>query len=210
MAPRKATTAIARRTPEQSPRVSRSFLPAGYAELLVDIKNRIRRTQVRAATAANRELIRLYWDVGRQIAQRQEREGWGARVIDRLADDLEKAFPGIAGFSVRNIKRMRAFYLAYTPEVAIVPQPVAQLDATDLPQLVAEIPWGHNAVLLDKLKQPRQRLWYAEKVVQHGWSRAVLVHQIELDLYAREGQAITDNQKTGGRVEGSAAERSCS
>ena len=91
-------------------------LPAGYAELLEDLKDRIRRAQVRAAVAASRELVRLYWDIGREIVQRQKQEGWGKGVIDRLAADIQRAFPGIEGFSARNIKRMRAFYSAYTPE----------------------------------------------------------------------------------------------
>jgi predicted nuclease of restriction endonuclease-like (RecB) superfamily len=219
MAPRKTATAIVRRTPKQSPPVSRSALPSGYAELLVDIKNRIRQAQVRAATAANRELVRLYWDIGQEIVLRQDQEGWGAKVIDRLAADLQKAFPGMGGFSRANIHRMRAFYLAYTKELTIVVQPARQLadeivvqlarqlaeqqppissapDEVNLPQVVAEIPWYHNVVLIEKLKEPRQRLWYAEKVVQHGWSRAVLVHQIELDLYGREGRAITNFHET--------------
>ncbi len=176
-----------------------SSLPPGYAELLEDLKARIRRAQVRAAVAASRELIRLYWDIGREIVRRQDREGWGAKVIDRLAIDLQKAFPGQAGFSRANIHRMRAFYLAYTKELTIVPQPVRQSvpkivaqpvrqlphepaviasapDGINLPQAVSEIPWGHNIVLFQKLKDPKQRLWYARKTVQHGWSRAVLVH----------------------------------
>ena len=194
-------------------------LPPGYADLLEDLKNRIRRTQIRAATAASRELIRLHWDIGREIVQRQEREGWGTRVIDCLAADLQKAFPGLAGFSRTNIHRMRAFYLAYAKGLTIVPQAVGQLmtaivpqvvgqlqgqpavsvpplDGAILPQPVAELPWGHNVVLLEKLRDPEKRLWYAQKVVQHGWSRAVLVHQIELDLYGREGQAITNFHET--------------
>lgn len=182
-------------------------LPPGYTKLLEDIKDRIQRAQFRAATAASRELIRLYWDIGREIVGRQEREGWGSKVIDHLAADLQKAFPGMAGFSRANIHRMRAFYLAYTKELTIVAQPVRQSpeqpatiaqapDGTNLPQPVAEIPWGHNIVLLQQLKDTRQRLWYAQKVVQHGWSRAVLVHQIELDLYAREGRAITNFHDT--------------
>ena len=194
-------------------------LPSGYAELLEDLKNRIRHAQVRAAVAASRELIRLYWDIGQEIVQRQDREGWGTSVIDRLSADLQKEFPGVAGFSSGNIRRMRAFYLAYTKGVAIVVQPVRQLateisaqparelpdrpaqvvpspDGANLPQLVAQIPWYHNIVLIEKVKDLRQRLWYAQKAVQHGWSRAVLVHQIELDLYGREGRAVTNFAET--------------
>ncbi len=219
MVTEKKTTAIVQRTASQAPSISHSSPPSGYAELLEDLKDRIRRTQVRAAVAASRELIRLYWDIGREIVQRQEREGWGAKVIDRLAADLQKAFPGQGGFSRANIHRMRAFYLAYTKGLAIVVQPARQLadqivvqlaqqlsddsiastctpDGVNLPQAVAEIPWYHNVVIIEKLKYPQQRLWYAQKTVEHGWSRAVLVHQIELDLYGREGKAITNFSET--------------
>jgi len=208
--------------PQPAPETARqpaAVLAAGYDELLKDIKDRIRHAQVRAALGVSRELIRLYWEIGREIVHRQRRDGWGAKVIDRLAADLQAAFPGKGGFSRTNIHRIRAFYVAYTEEVGIVPQPVGQTmpavvpqpvgqpgdqpanivrapDGVNLPQAVAEIPWGHNVILLEKLKRPGQRLWYAHKAVQHGWSRAVLVHQIELDLYGREGQAITNFPQT--------------
>ncbi len=210
---------IQRAVPDIGP-VPAVALPAGYARLLEDIKDRIRHAQVRAAVAANRELIRLYWDIGREIVQRQEQEGWGTGVINRLAADLQASFPGQAGFSRTNIHRMRAFYVTYAataPDVPkavgqssgeIVPQGVGQFpdagrtpilpasDRASLPQAVAEIPWGHNVVLLEKLKDSRTRLWYAEKALHHGWSRAVLVHQIELNLCAREGRAMTNFDQT--------------
>lgn len=132
--------------------------PKGYARFLSAVKERIRNTQVKAALSANQELIRLYWDIGHRITERQEKEGWGSAVIERLAGDLQKAFPGVEGFSTRNIWRMRAFYLAYSK---------------NLPQAVAEIPWGHNVILLEKLKDPVERLSYAQKIIEHGWSRAV-------------------------------------
>jgi len=169
-----------------------ALLPPGYAKLLEDIKGRIQQAQVRAAVGVSRELIRLYWDIGREIVQRQEREGWGKAVVQRLAADVQREFPGMAGFSPQNIWYMRAFYLAWTGDVAKLQQPVGELDGRNLPHVVGEIPWGHNLQLLTKLKDPRQRLWYAQKVVQHGWSRATLVHQIELGLYGREGRAITN------------------
>ena len=120
--------------------------------------------------------------------------GWlGKGHVDRLAADLQRAFPGMEGSRRSNIWRMRAFYVAYTGRTwKSAAQPAADLDGINLPQVVGEIPWGHNIVLLEKLKAPRERLWYARKAVQHGWSRATLVHQIELDLYGREGKAITN------------------
>ncbi len=117
---------------------------AGYGELLENLKLRIRKAQVRAALAVNRELVLLYWQLGREILARQREEGWGARVIDRHSHDLRRAFPDMAGFSARNLKYMRAFAEAY-PDEPFVQQPVAQ------------IPWGHNTVLLDRLKGTRER-----------------------------------------------------
>jgi len=124
-------------------------------------------------TAINREMILLYWEIGNAILERQQQRGWGAKVIDRLSRDLRDAFPDIRGFSVRNLKYMRAFAETH-PDDAIVQQ------------LVAQIPWGHNIVLLDKVKDPDQRAWYIQQTLENGWSRAILVHQIETDLYGRQ------------------------
>lgn len=154
-------------------------LPAGYEKFLVRIKAQVSKAQVRAGLAVNRELVLLYWSIGRQILERQQREGWGAKVIDRLAQDLGRAFPGIKGFSSRNLKYMRAFAEAW-PDEAIVQQ------------LAAQIPWFHNCVLLDKVAGPAEREWYIRATIQHGWSRNVLVHQMESGLYQRQGKAITN------------------
>ncbi len=177
---------------KKAPDVAATGLPADYAPFLESLKSRVQHAQTRAMLSVNRELIQLYWDIGRLIVERQEREGWGKGIVDRLAADLQRAFPGIQGFSARNVWRMRTFYLAYTKEVTILPQPVAELDGENLPQAVAEIPWGHNAWLLEKVKDPVQRLWYAAKTLEHGWSRAVLSVQIETDLYSRQGKAVTN------------------
>jgi predicted nuclease of restriction endonuclease-like (RecB) superfamily len=195
-------------------------LPASYAALLNDLKGRIRTAQVKATLAVNRELIGLYWDIGRSIVERQKAEGWGKSVVDRLAADLEKEFPGESGFSPGNVWRMRAFYLAWTEgprDVAslanqghweklqqaagelprpVLAQPARELDGSNLPQPVAEIPWFHNVVLIEKLKNPIERLWYARQTTEQGWSRAVLVHQIETDLYRRQGRALTNFDRT--------------
>jgi hypothetical protein len=127
--------------------------------------------------------------IGKAIVERQERDGWGKSVVDRLATDLQTEFPDEGGFSPSNVWRMRAFYLAWQPEVTnlVQPardlaQPAREMDRVNLPQLVAEIPWGHNVTLTEKVKDPRQRLWYAAKAVEHGWSRVVLTHQIESGL----------------------------
>lgn len=158
-------------------------LPVGYRELLESLKVSIRSAQIRAAVSVNRELVLLYWQIGREILQRQEQEGWGARVIERLAQDLKREFPEMKGFSPRNLKYMRAFAEAW-PDEQIVQQ------------LAAQIPWFHHCVLLDKVKDPKERLWYVQQTIEHGWSRNVLVHQIESGLYRRQGKAITNFQRT--------------
>ena len=121
----------------------------GYADFLADVKNQIQTAQVRAALSVSRELVRLYWRIGRDIVSRQQEQGWGQAVIARLAADLQKAFPGIQGFSARNLERMRAFFLAYPEENQFATQAVSQ------------IPWGHNIILFQKVKESSQRLWYA-------------------------------------------------
>jgi predicted nuclease of restriction endonuclease-like (RecB) superfamily len=153
--------------------------PAGYHEWLLDLKSRIHTAQQRAALAVNRELVLLYWQIGRDILARQAEQGWGAKVIERLAHDLRTAFPEMKGFSRANLMYMRAFADAW-PDAAIVQQAVGQL------------PWGHNLVLLTRLKDPRQRMAYAQGAIAHGWSRNVLNIHIETCLLERTGTAVTN------------------
>jgi predicted nuclease of restriction endonuclease-like (RecB) superfamily len=146
-------------------------LPAGYTTLLADLKARVRAAQLRAVVSVNRELILLYWDIGKIIAEAQKTKGYGKQVVERLAEDLHEAFPKMDGFSPRNVWRMRAFHLAWTEKCQkhqqpvgnldskILPQLVAELDGHNLPQPVAEIPWGHNVLLLEKIANPILRLW---------------------------------------------------
>jgi predicted nuclease of restriction endonuclease-like (RecB) superfamily len=154
-------------------------IPPEYAAWLAELKTRIHTAQQRATLAVNRELVLLYWQIGRDILDRQNREGWGAKVIERLAQDLRSAFPDMKGFSRANLMYMRAFAEAW-PDEAILQQAVGQL------------PWGHNLVLLTKLKSPEQRLAYAQRAIQHGWSRNVLNIHIERRLLEREGKAVTN------------------
>lgn len=153
--------------------------PEGYADWLADLKSRIHVAQQRATLAVNVELIQLYWQIGRDILARQAEQGWGAKVIERLSHDLREAFPDMKGFSRANLKYMRAFAQAWA-EDEIGQQPVGQL------------PWGHNIVLLTKLRVPEERLAYANAAVRHGWSRNILVMQIETRLVERQGQAVTN------------------
>ena len=152
----------------------------GYADFLADIKRRIQTAQVRAAFAVSRELMQLYWQIGEGLAARQAQQGWGEGALRQLAADLQLAFPGVTGFSYRNLYRMRAFHAAYPDAATFVTQPVSQ------------IPWGHNIALFQKLKDREQRLWYASQTLEHGWSRAILEMQIESRLYERQGKATTN------------------
>lgn len=158
-------------------------IPNGYAELLEELKSRISVAQVRAAFAVNRELVLLYWSLGRELAQRFQMEGWGTKINERLAHDLQAAFPGIEGFSPRNLSYMRSFAEAWP-------------DSEVLQQLVAKLPWGHNLQLLDRLKDRPTREWYLRAALEHGWSRNVLVHMISGHLHEREGKAFTNFDRT--------------
>lgn len=153
--------------------------PPGYADWLAELKTRIHTAQQRAALAVNRELVLLYWQIGRDILARQAEQGWGAKVIERLAQDLRTAFPQMKGFSPRNLKYMRAFAEAW-PEAEFVQQVAAQL------------PWFHLCTLIDKLKTREERGWYLAKAVEHNWSRNILVMQIETRLRERSGAAVTN------------------
>jgi len=124
-------------------------------------------------------LVLLYWQIGREILQRQGLEGWGTKVIDRLAKDLKHEFPEMKGFSRTNLLYMRAFAGMWKDEQIVQ-------------QVVGQIPWGHNVRLLDKLSDRKEMLWYAQETIANSWSRAVLEHQIETKLYQRQGKAITN------------------
>lgn len=153
--------------------------PAGYGEWLADLKGRIHAAQQRATLAVNRELTQLYWQLGRDILDRQAKEGWGAGVLDKLAHDLRTAFPEMRGFSRSNLKYMRAFAEAW-------PEP------TIGQQLVGQLPWGHIVALLTKLKSADAQVAYAQRTIQHGWSRSALVLHIEQRTVEREGKAVTN------------------
>jgi predicted nuclease of restriction endonuclease-like (RecB) superfamily len=248
------------RTPVR--RSSRTTLPTTYGTFLADLKSRIRTAQTQAALAVNRELIALYWHIGKSIVERQVNEGWGKAIIERLSRDVQTEFPGIGGFSRQNIQYMRGFYLAWSDsgaicqqavgilahhasatvppqlseptgtrsatakpqqavgELANVPQAVGQirqqpagelakqvtqgasgtklaqpvpvLDGQDLPHAVAELPWGHNILLISKLKDPPTRLWYAHQTTLHGWSRNILALSALLRNGHRRAQTYTE------------------
>jgi predicted nuclease of restriction endonuclease-like (RecB) superfamily len=148
------------------------LLPKDYTELLAEIKQRIRSAQYDALKAVNKELIALYWDIGRMIVERQKNESWGKAIVERLAQDLQKEFLGIGGFSARNIWHMRNFHVTYAKNPILQP-------------LVAEIGWTHNLVILEQCKEPQEREFYIRMTRKFGWSKNVLIHQIENQSYQK-------------------------
>lgn len=157
--------------------------PTGYRDFLALLTTRIRTAQLRASIAVNQELVILYWGIGKEILTRQRDDGWGAKVIERLAQDLRREFPDMQGLSPRNLGYMKAFAEAW-PDEAILQAPLAKLT------------WYHNITLIQKVKERDERFWYARAAVEHGWSRNVLVLQIEGQLYRRQGKALTNFQQT--------------
>jgi predicted nuclease of restriction endonuclease-like (RecB) superfamily len=127
--------------------------------------------------------VMLYWQIGQDILIRQDALGWGTRVVQRLADDLRREFPGQKGFSCRNLQYMRKLVESWAGDPKV-------------PQLVAQIPWGHTRLLLDRVKDPTERAWYAQATIDHAWSRAILDYQIESDLFRRQGRSFTNFERT--------------
>ncbi len=187
-----------------------------YASLLEEIKGRIRHAQNRAVLSANSEMLALYWEVGRMIRNRQEIEGWGAGVLRRLATDLRSDLPGVRGFSERNLKRMTQFHRAYPDLFEIGPTAVAQLSdgeahsakgptalalsagaesggpREELLQLAGRLPWAHNVLLLQKVKNLATRRWYMQQTLEHGWSHNVLGLMISSKAHKRQGEPTTN------------------
>ncbi|MBE7385855.1 MAG: DUF1016 family protein [Leptolyngbya sp. SIO1E4] len=153
-----------------------------YFALLDGLKTRIRTAQIEAALAVNQKLVHLYWFIGKEILIRQQEQGWGSKVIDRLAQDLKQEFPDMKGFSRSNLKYMRAFAEAWPDGIGQRP--------------LANLPWRQNVALLEKLKDPNKRLWYAQKALNNGWSRSVLVAQIECGLYETQEGVVTNFELT--------------
>jgi predicted nuclease of restriction endonuclease-like (RecB) superfamily len=150
-----------------------TFIEKSYITALQTLKEKIRTAQIKASLSVNSEMIQLYWEIGKTIVENQSKQGWGAKVTEQLSKDLQKEFPGIKGFSATNLEYMKSFYEAYQGDT-ISPQPVGKL------------PWGHNRILLDKVSSHDERLWYAQQTIENGWSRGILVMQIEGDLYHRQ------------------------
>ena len=149
-----------------------ALMPQDYGNFLQAIKQRVQESRLRAYRSVNKELIDLYWGIGREIAERQERDGWGKSVVERLSRDLRKEFPGTSGFSSQNLWYMRQFYLEYR-------------EYPNLQQVVGEIPWGQNLLIISRIKDFPAREYYLRMTTEMGWSRNVLLHQIQTDAYQR-------------------------
>jgi len=160
-------------------------LPGDYAELLAEVKERVRSAQYAALKAVNKELVGLYWDIGKMIAERQKTEGWGKSVVQRLAADLQTEFPGVRGFSASTLWRMKLFYETYT-------------GITKLAPMVREIAWSHNIIIMERCKDPLEREFYIRMTRKFGWSKNVLIHQIENQSYEKSllGQTNFDKALT--------------
>ena len=157
---------------------SNALVSKEYKTFLREMKEKIASSQLEAAVAVNKELVALYWEVGSKVYLKQSKEGWGAKTIAKLAKDLKSAFPEIKGFSLTNIKYMVQFVKEYP-------------DFTISQQAVGQIPWGRNILIIQKLESEEERIWYAKKTIEHGWSRAVLHHWIDSKIHIREGGAVS-------------------
>lgn len=161
----------------------KSMISDEYKKLLKEIKEKVRTSQLKAAVAVNTELIKLYWEIGNAVYQKQQSEGWGAKVSEKLGNDLKSAFPDMKGFSPRNLRFMVQFTKEYPdPKIG--------------KQLVSQIPWGHNILIMQRLNNNNERLWYVNQTIEKGWSRSVLLHWIDSELHKRQARAVTNFQDT--------------
>lgn len=160
-----------------------------YKKLLLDLKEKVRLSQLKAAVKVNYELLDLYWNLGKEIVEKQKQYSWGDSFLKLLSSDLRKEFPDMKGFSAENLKHIRYWYIFYN-DYLIGLQAVTQL--SDIERRIKSIPWGHNQRIMYKCKNVKEALFYVEKTIENGWSRTVLEHQIDGDLYKRIGNAVTN------------------
>ncbi len=186
------------------------MIDPAYKDWLIELKQKVRTAQLKAAVAVNTELIMLYWELGKMITEKQT--AWGSKFMEQLSQDLRTDFPDMQGFSERNLKYCRQFYQFYFPSIG--QQLVAQLEqanqTNDTPQIVnpedfntlfrqqpvAQIPWGHNILIFSKSRSADEAEFYAGQTLQNGWSRNILSQQINANLFQRQGKAIHNFQNT--------------
>ena len=167
-----------------------------YSTWLKELKSKIRSVQIKAAVKINTEMLNFYWELGADIVEKQTAAKWGDGFLGKLSQDLMTEFPDMRGFSLSNLKYIKQWYLFYSTHESIGQQLVGRLKKANVQQLVAQIPWGHNLVIISKIKDTNEALFYVQKIIQNNWSRAVLTHQIESGLYGRAGKAITNFKAT--------------
>jgi len=173
-----------------------------YGKLLSDIKSRVRTAQIKATLSANAEMLAMYFDIGEMVFNQQQQYAWGAKIIQKLAFDIKNELPKEKGFSERNLKFMVQFYLEYKQEFAIGKQSVSQLETdktetnTITKQLVSQIPWGHNILLMQKIKDHKIKLKYIQQTITEGWTRDVLASMIKSNWHEREGQVVSNFEST--------------
>ena len=160
-----------------------------YKDWLQNLKGKIQQSQIKAAIQVNSELLRLYWQIGKDIVEKQAQAKWGDGFLQTLSADLCKEFPTMKGFSYRNLKSIRQWYLFYNQLDIIGKQVVSQLEVS-----LFSIPWGHHIMIMQRCKNTQEALFYVHKTIENHWSRSVLEHQIALNLYVRQGKAITNFQ----------------
>lgn len=167
---------------------------AEYGHWLGELKTRFRQVQLKAAVAVNSAMLQFYWELGADMVTKQKQLAWGSGFMNQLSTDLMREFPDTRGFSKRNLELMRQWHLFWL-DAPMGQQAVAQIAQQPVSQILS-IPWGHNLAILAKCKQHDEALYYAQATQTYGWSRSVLVHQIESGLWQREGKAITNFEQT--------------
>ena len=181
-----------------------SIIDGDYRKWVEDLGKRFRQSQIKAAVSVNSEMLRFYWELGRDIVEMHAEKRWGDNLMLNLSKDLQNAIPNSSGLTVRNIYYCKKFYCLYNQQFEILPQTVAQLEGqsepTILPQAVAQlfsIPWGHHRYIMDKCgDNPDMALFYVRQTIENGWSRAVLLNWMDSNLYERQGKAITNFKAT--------------
>ena len=158
-----------------------------YINWVNELKTLIQRTQIKASILVNRELMSLYWTIGKSISEKVNTANWGSSVVEELSKDLKEEFPNQKGFSRSNLFSMKKWFEFYSQ---------SEIDIEKIQQLVGQIPWGHNVVIISKSKNIEEAIFYSNKTIENNWSRSVLLHQIELNLYERHGKAITNFTET--------------
>lgn len=158
-----------------------------YINWVNELKTLIQRTQIKASISVNRELMSLYWTIGKSISEKVNTANWGSSVVEELSKDLKEEFPNQKGFSRSNLFSMKKWFEFYSQ---------SEIDIEKIQQLVGQIPWGHNVVIISKSKNIEEAIFYSNKTIENNWSRSVLLHQIELNLYERHGKAITNFTET--------------